>query len=128
GGTVALVGWNAWRVRCGPWPAMAAMGLVVASPFVYQWAGYARVDMLALCLAVGGVVAAQWIGNWRGILLAALLCGLALWTKQTTVTAAFGVFVALSLRSWRSGATFAALIGAPILVLAYAMNVATGGE
>ncbi|HEY0582278.1 MAG TPA: hypothetical protein VGE94_08840, partial [Chloroflexota bacterium] len=51
----ASVGWNAWRVRCGVWPAVAVVGLVCASPFVYQWAGYARVDLLALGLAVGGV-------------------------------------------------------------------------
>ena len=90
-GIGALVGWNAWRVRCGIWPSVVAAGLVAASPFVYQWAGYARVDMLALLCAVGGVVVAQWLGGWRSVLLSAVLCGLAIWTKQTTVTAAVAV-------------------------------------
>src|SRR5207253_10910599 len=114
-GIGALVGWSAWRVRCGIWPAVAAVGLVVASPFVYQWAGYARVDLLALFFAVGGVVTAQWVGGWRGVVLSAALCGLALWTKQTTATAAAAVAIAYTLRSWRFGAAFVLLIGVPSL-------------
>jgi len=127
-GIGALVGWNAWRVRCGIWPAVAAVGLVAASPFVYQWAGYARVDMLALLCAVGGVVAAQWIGGWRGVLASAVLCGLAVWTKQTTITAAVAVGIAYTLRSWRFGAAFALLIGVPSLLVAAGLNATTAGE
>jgi hypothetical protein len=127
-GIGALAGWNAWRVRCGIWPAVAAVGLVAASPFVYQWAGYARVDMLALLCAVSGVVAAQWIGGWRGVLASAALCGLALWTKQTTVTAAVAVAIAYTLRSWRFGIAFALLVGVPSLVVAALLNAATMGE
>src|ERR1700720_4518014 len=55
----ALVGLNAWRLSRGIWPGVIAVGLLVGSPFVYQWAGYARVDLLALLLAVGGVLSAQ---------------------------------------------------------------------
>ncbi len=127
-GIGALVGWNAWRVRCGIWPAVAAVGLVAASPFVYQWAGYARVDMLALLFAVGGVVTAQWIGGSRGVILSAVLCGLAVWTKQTTITAAVAVGIAYMLRSWRFGATFALLIGVPSVLVAGVLNAATAGE
>jgi hypothetical protein len=127
-GIGALLSWNAWRVRCGIWPSVVAVGLVAASPFVYQWAGYARVDMLALLFAVGGVVVAQWIGGWRGVLLSASLCGLAMWTKQTTVTAAVAVGIAFTLRSWRFGAAFAMLIGVPSLLVVLALNAATAGE
>ncbi|MCA1643950.1 MAG: hypothetical protein LC797_00290 [Chloroflexi bacterium] len=124
----ALVAWNAWRVRRGIWPSIAAVGLIAGSPFVYQWAGYARVDMLALVCAIGGVVVAQWLGGWRGTFLSAVLCGLAIWTKQTTVTAAVAVGVALTLRSWPQGAAFALLIGVPSLVLIAILNAATAGE
>jgi len=127
-GIGALVGWNAWRVRCGIWPAVAAIGLVAASPFVYQWAGYARVDMLALLFAVGGVVTAQWIGGWRGVVLSAVLCGLAIWTKQTTITAAVAVAIAYTLRSWRFGAAFGLIIGLPSVLVVLALNAATAGE
>jgi hypothetical protein len=127
-GIGAVVGWNAWRVRLGIWPSVAAVGLVAASPFVYQWAGYARVDMLALFCAIGGVVAAQWIGGWRGLVVSAALCGLAVWTKQTTITAAVAVSIAYTLRSWRYGAAFALLIGVPSLLVAAGLNAATAGE
>ena len=128
GGIAALVGWNALRVRSGIWPAVAAVGLVAASPFVYQWSGYASVDMLALLFAVGGVVAAQWLGGRCAVVTAALLCGLALWTKQTTVTAALAVGLAFTLRSWRSGAAFAALLAIPSAVIGVWLNAASGGE
>lgn len=127
-GIIGVVGWNARNVRCGAWPVVAAVGLVAGSPFVYQWAGYARVDLLALLLAIGGVVSAQWLRGRRGIVLAALLCGLALWTKQTTVTAAFAVGVAFALRDWRAGLGFVALIGIPSAVIGAALNTASGGE
>ena len=71
-GLAAVVAINAWRVRCGLWPSVVAVGLVAASPFVYQWAGYARVDMLALLLATAGVVVAQTCRGQRGVLAAAL--------------------------------------------------------
>jgi hypothetical protein len=127
-GIIGVVGWNARNVRCGVWPAFAAVGLVVGSPFVYGWAGYARVDLLALTFAVGGVGSAQWLRGRRGIVLAAVLCGLALWTKQTTVTAAFAVALALTLRNWRHGLAFVVLIGIPSAVIGAALNVATNGE
>ncbi len=83
-GLFALLAWNGRRIRRGPWPVIIAPALLAASPFVYQWAGYARVDLLALLLAAGGVCAAQWLPGWRGVLAAGVLCTLALWTKQTT--------------------------------------------
>ena len=127
-GIGALVGWNAWRVGRGPWPALAAVGVVIASPFVYQWSGYARVDMLALLFAVGGVVAAQWLRGWRAVITAALLCGLAMWTKQTTITATVAVGLAFALRSWRAGAAFTVLVGVPSLLIAVGLNAVSGGE
>jgi hypothetical protein len=127
-GVCALVGWNALRVRCGVWPAVAAVGLVVASPFVYQWAGYARVDLLALMFGIGGVVAAQWLRGWRGVVVASVLCGLALWTKQTTMTAGFAIAVALTLRNWRQGLGFIALVCVPSLAVGAMLNAQSHGE
>jgi hypothetical protein len=127
-GLGALVGWNAWRVRCGAWPGVAAVGLLAASPFVYQWAGYARVDLLALLLAVGGVLSAQWMRGGRAVVAAAVLCALAVWTKQTTITATAAVAIAFALRSWRLGAAFVLLVGAPSVLLVLVLNAATSGE
>ncbi|HLZ27543.1 MAG TPA: hypothetical protein VKV73_09505 [Chloroflexota bacterium] len=127
-GLAVVVALNAWRVRCGLWPSVVAVGLLAASPFVYQWAGYARVDMLALLLATAGVVVAQWSRGRRGVIAAACLCGLAVWTKQTTLTATLAVGLALTLRSWRTGALFGLLIVAPSLVVYLWLNAATHGE
>ncbi|MBV8714192.1 MAG: glycosyltransferase family 39 protein [Chloroflexi bacterium] len=127
-GIGVVVAWNAIKVRSGIWPALAAAGLIAGSPFVYQWAGYARVDLLALLFAVGGVVAAQWIRGWRGVVLAAVLCGLALWTKQTAVTAAFAVALALFLRNWRQGLGFIAFVSVPCVGVGALLNLATNGE
>ena len=122
--------WNAWRVRCGIWPCIAAVGLVAASPFVYQWAGYARVDMLALLFAAAASSRAQWLGGWKAWSRRPLLCGLALWTKQTTLTATVAVGLALAAavaadaapRSWL-------LVGVPSAARSrLALNAATDGE
>jgi hypothetical protein len=127
-GLAGLLVWNARRVRAGPWPMLIAPALLLASPFVYQWAGYARVDLLALCLAAAAVCVAQWVPGWRGVLGAALLCALALWTKQTTLTAAAAVAIALGLRQWRHGLGFVALVGVPSVLIAAALNGATDGQ
>ena len=123
-----IVGWNAWRACRSIWPVVAAIGLLAASPFVYQWAGYARVDLLALAFAAGGVAAAQWVQGRRGLLLAALLCGLALWTKQTTITATVAIAIALVMRSRREGLEFVALVALPTAAIAAVLNAITGGE
>ena len=123
-----IVAWNAWRACRNVWPGVASVGLLAASPFVYQWAGYARVDLLALAFAAGAVAAAQWVRGRRGLILAALLCGLALWTKQTTITAALAITIALTLRSWRDGLGFAALVGLPTALIAGVLNTISGGE
>jgi hypothetical protein len=127
-GIATLVGWHAWRVSRVSWPAVAAVGLLAASPFVYQWAGYARVDMLALLFAVGGVVAAQWLRGPKAIVVAALLCALAIWTKQTTITAAVAVGLAFTLRSWRVAAAFFATLGVPSAIALLVLNQTTSGE
>ena len=127
-GLGGLAAWNAWRVGAGRWPLLLAPGLIAASPFVYQWAGYARVDLLALLLAAGGVLTAQWVRGWRGVLGAAMLCGLAMWTKQTTATAAIAVALALFARGWRPAVLFVLTVAAPSAVAVLALDRATGGE
>jgi hypothetical protein len=124
----AVVAVNACRTRRGAWPVVVSVGLVAASPFVYQWAGYARVDVLALAFAAAGVVAAQWVPGRRGIVLAAVGCTLALWTKQTTLTASVAVALALGLRSWRDGLAFVGLVALPTIATGALLNAATQGE
>jgi hypothetical protein len=74
------------------------------------------------------VCVAQWVPGWRGVLGAALLCGLAVWTKQTTLTAAAAVAIALGLRDWRHGLVFVALVGGSSSLVIAALNGATSGQ
>lgn len=131
---VALVGlfgvaaWNAWRVRCGIWPLVVSVGLLAACPFVYAWAAFARVDMVALGCAALAVCLAHWVPGWRGLVLSGSLCLLAVWTKQTALTAVVAIALAYGLRQLRLGVAFAALVAVPSLVLIMVLNAATGGE
>ena len=127
-GVCALSAWNAWRARAGKAVTLVAPAIIAACPFVYQWAGYARVDLLALFFAAAGVMAAQWLRGWRGVLLAAVLCTLAAWTKQTTLTAAVAVAIALLRRDWRYGPGFLLAVAVPSLAAYAALDLATHGE
>jgi hypothetical protein len=128
----AICGLAAWNGRraAGPSnaPVLVAPAMIAASPFVYQWAGYARVDLLALFLAAAGVLAAQWLRGWRGVLLAAAFCTLAIWTKQTTLTAAVAVALALTVRSWRQAIVFVLTVAVPTLAAYATVDLATHGE
>lgn len=125
---VGLVAWSGLRVRAGGLPALVSAGVVVASPFVYQWAGYARVDTLALAFSVGAVVAAQWLAGWRGVLLAAALALLALWTKQTSVAAPAAIALALFARAPRQAVGFMALVALPSVGAGLLLDRLTDGQ
>jgi hypothetical protein len=128
GGICGLAAWNARRAGAGALPVLVAPAMVAASPLVYQWAGYARVDLLALCFAAAGVLSTQWVRGWRGVLLAAALCTLAIWTKQTTLTAALAVGMALLRRDFRQALGFILAVAVPSLVAYAALDVASQGE
>jgi hypothetical protein len=132
----AMLVWHARRVASGWLPAVAAGGLWVGSTFVYQWAPLARVDMLGLALSLAAVLvvdprpgegttgeaSAQRFG------LAALLCCLALFTKQTFLAAPIAIVLFLALRRdaraiWL-GAGVAGVVGGVTL----ALNAVTDGQ
>lgn len=127
-GVLGLVVWNARRVQTDGWLPWIAAALVVASPMVYQWAGYARVDVLALLFSVGAVLVAQRSQTPRALLLAVALCSLALWTKQTSVAAPAAITFALLGRSWRRALAFVVLMAAANLIPALLLDHATNGE
>jgi hypothetical protein len=127
-GICGLAAWNARRAATSKAAVLVAPAIIAASPFVYQWAGYARVDLLALLLAAAGVLAAQWLRDWRGVLLAAGLCTLAIWTKQTTLTAAVAVTIALVARDWRQALAFVMAVALPSLATYAMLDAATHGE
>lgn len=126
---LGLLAWNAVRARAGWLAAVAAAGGVAASPYVYDWAGYVRVDFPAILLAVAAVLAAQWVGGWRGVLLAAVLSGLAVWSKQTAVSAPAAITLAYLLaRRYRHAAAFVLVQVIPSFVLLLLLETGSGGQ
>ncbi len=126
-GLLSLTWWNARRARVGAVAAIAATGVVAASPLVYQWAAYARVDLLALVLAASGAAVAHWVGGRRGVTIAALLCALSLATKQSAIAAPLAIGLALFLRRRMDAALFAAVLVLPLVGGAVALDRATDG-
>ena len=126
--TAGLVVWNAWRARVGWLPVVIAGAVVVGSPLVYQWAGYSRVDTLALLFSVSAVLAAQRAKGWRGIALAGVLCLWAVWTKQTAVAAPWAVLLAVASRSPRQAAGFVGILAVPSVLSGLLLESASGGQ
>src|SRR4029450_10407410 len=118
--TLAIGGmlfWHARRVSFGWPPAVLAAGIWFGSTFVYQWGPLARVDMLGLALSLAAVLVAERApirglalrlprGARRGNLLSrvplggalaicAVLCSLALLTKQTYLAAPLAITLCL---------------------------------
>ena len=103
-------------------------GLLAGGLFLTQnmtvllWGPLHRVDLLALCLAVGGLALAA-----RGRTQAAILpLLLALLTKQTYLIAPVAVCVALY-PDWRAALRFAGLFGASLAGAILAAHLLTGG-
>lgn len=96
--------------------------------FAY-WAPFARVDMLALAIAFGGIIASHHARTRRGIALAAVLLAAAIFTKQTQVIALAVAAGGMALNGRRRDAlellAFCAGIGAVVVLVLLAI---TGGE
>lgn len=106
------------------WGLLGAFAFL-AQPASAEWVGLHRVDSLALALTLGGLVAAQ-----RGrIVLAALLCGLSVLSKQTYLAAPLAISVWLLLDGRRRDtARFVVAFGLPLAVVGLALELATGGN
>ena len=105
----------AGRRRLGVWAALAAMGVFWLFWPVTQRAAFVRGDLLGLAFAAWAVVMLCGRDGRRRPVTAALLCVLALATKQTFVAAPAACGLALLLedrrRALRFVLTFAALAG-----------------
>jgi len=95
---------------------------------VHLWGMAMRVDMLAVALGLAGVLAAAWSnGRVWGIAGALLLCGAAVFTKQTEISAGISVFLVGLLRNPRGTLGAAAVVGAAGLGALGLLQGLTGG-
>ncbi|MBI4495138.1 MAG: glycosyltransferase family 39 protein [Chloroflexi bacterium] len=108
--------------------ALVCAGLYLGSPFLYQWAGFSRVDLLANALALAAVVLLLHRVTWRHVYAAAVLCVLALCTKQTAVAAPLAIVLALLLKQRRQALAFALAVAVPTAALTLALNALTDGQ
>ncbi|MBN1249876.1 MAG: glycosyltransferase family 39 protein [Anaerolineae bacterium] len=104
--------------------------LFLAFPYVVQWTPLLRVDMLALALSLGALVAlSRWRQHPKGWLAAALLLVAAVYTRQSYGLAApLAAFVWLWVKDgWRPALRLAVTVGGLGLALLALLTAVTGG-
>ena len=112
------------NVQC----AVAAGLLVLCLHAVHSWGLVMRVDMLAVALAMLGLLLGAWAdGRFAGTAVALLLCLASVFTKQTQLPAGVAVFLVALLRNPRAALSAAALVGTIGLVALGLLQWQTGG-
>jgi hypothetical protein len=96
------------RLGCGRAAALALAALVVGSSTGLYAATTIRGDLLPVVCQLGALLAAWGRPSYRRLVLAALLCTLAFFSKLTALWAAPAITLTfLAARDWRRAATFA---------------------
>lgn len=126
--SAAFVGWLAWRRTRAAWPTLAAallfVGLGTVGPM--PWTAAYKEDLLAVALALGSLVALDGARSRPRVVLAAILAGGAILTKQSFAGPAVAGTVWLVL-CWRSAAPwFAATVALVVLGTAAALELTSG--
>jgi hypothetical protein len=102
------IGWTARNITRDAVAGIVAGGLFLAVPYVLHWTVLNRVDALALAFSVlGAAVATGWPRRTAALALAALLCALAVFTRQT---AALAAPLAIALYVWGQGGLWRAIV------------------
>jgi len=110
--------------------AATATGLFFLTiPFVVYWSPLARVDMLALAFATGGLcVLARQPTTRKGIVLGSLLLVATIYTRQSYALAApLAAFVWLWTHERRRAIELAVIVGGLVLLLFVILNLLTRG-
>ncbi|MFN3197982.1 MAG: ArnT family glycosyltransferase [Bradymonadia bacterium] len=119
-----LIGRREAGVRFG----LLAMG-IYASLFRLNGAFYdlVRPDALFITIMLWAVYVAYTMPRWRGVILAAVLCVVGFFTKQTASVFTPAIAVYLLWRNWRHGVVFGALAFGLGALGVYVANQATDG-
>src|SRR4051794_13642617 len=128
--TLATALLAAWLVACEAGQRFAGLlgGLLAAALFLalgptIVWASFYKQDMLALALGLAGLC---WIARWpagRRVYGALPWLVLAVYTKQTAVTAPLAAILYLLWRDWRTGLRFAVACGVAVALPVVALQV-----
>ncbi len=110
------------------WSSGIAAGLCsLCLPNVRAWGLLMRVDMLAIALSLLGLLVCARSRSTIGAAIALLLCGAAVFTKQTELSAGIAVFMITCVVNLRRAFLAAALAGTLCLIVVMALEYATQG-
>jgi hypothetical protein len=108
--------------------AIATGALVLCLHAVRAWGMYMRVDLPATALAMMGLlVASLAVGRFWGTTAALLLCGVAVFTKQTELPAGIAVFLIALVRNPRAALGAAAIAGGVCVAALVFLEMRTDG-
>jgi hypothetical protein len=117
------------RLGCGRAPALALAALVVGSSTGIYACTTIRCDLLPVVCQLGALLAAWGRPSYRRVVLAALLCALAFFSKLTALWAAPAIALTfLAARDWRRAVTFAATWFGSLTAGAALLHVVTAGR
>lgn len=108
--------------------AVAVGALVQCLHAFRSWGMYMRVDMPGVALGLLGLLVGAWAaGRFWGTTCALLLCGAAVYTKQTELPAGIAVFLIALLRNPRAALGAGAIAGCACLGVLALLQVKTSG-
>jgi len=127
--TAALIYWVARRESGARWVAVASAGLWLGGYRIADgWYELVRVDSLFVALVLGGFALGVYAGkSARGVILSAIVLGLATLTKQTGVIFASGLAIYLLMTIGRRTWLFVGIYSALVIVPLFALNAVSDG-
>ncbi len=121
-----VVGWTGFR-RTG-WVAVLVALTLLLQPLQWPWSLVIRPDLLAILLSVLAVLTASSNGDRRSIVLPALLCVGAVFTKQTAIAAPAAITICLFVRHREAAIRFATTFAFSILIGVVGLQWFTHGQ
>ncbi len=127
--SATFLGLTIWTFSKNRLAALSTALIFLASPYVVQWSGRARIDSLALAFATAALfVVARWPRARWGWLGSGLLLVAAAYTRQSYALAApLAAFVWLWTQDKRRALALALLVGGLGIALFLLLNVLTDG-
>lgn len=102
--------------------------LYTTSIFVYQWSVFGRVDTLAVLLSVLAISLIIYQVNFYTVLIAAIICVLGIYTKQTAISAPLSIAIYLFLIKRRFSFLFSFVFLVSFGVVFFILNSFTSGR
>ncbi len=100
----------------------------LSSVFVYQWSAFGRVDTLAVLWSVVAVLIVFYRLNLPSVILAAVVCAVGIFTKQTAIAAPLAIAIYILLTDRRLGLLFLLSLGLIGSALFAALTWLTHGQ